>query len=555
MGYQPMLSMLRVENLSVIQSVSVEFEKGLNIITGETGAGKSVFIGALNLVLGARFNRTLFRDPDKKLVVEAEFTDIGHVVPEMAEQFEIETDIIIRREIDSSGKNRIFINGRMATVEQLREVAFCFCDIHGQHEHQMLLDSATHISFIDALVEPALKERYSETFERWSQLEKEIQRLKNSRDQVLREKDMLEFQLNEIESMNISIEDDLKIDDKVSILSNMEKILETATGVLGMLRDGEINAYDLISSASTALGSVAKYSEGLETASNQLAEATYLINDAMAAIENVADRQDLDPSELDMLMDRKYKLAGLMKKYGPELSDVLAFAEKTAEKLNEIHFGADNLNNLEKQLAEIYKELTEDAKLLNLRRREIAKKIEDKVIESLGELELKNSVFTTVFEELEKPDANGGIRAEFFISTNPGFEPGPLVKVASGGEISRVMLALKEVFAVADRVDTLVFDEIDTGISGRTAKKVAVKLKKVSGARQVIVITHLPVVASAGNRHFHITKSLDGERAKTDIGLVAENDRLNILASMISGEPTESSIVQAREMIEDMGNA
>lgn len=550
-----MLSMLRVENLSVIQSVSVEFEKGLNIITGETGAGKSVFIGALNLVLGARFNRTLFRDPDKKLVVEAEFTDIGHVVPEMAEQFEIETDIIIRREIDSSGKNRIFINGRMATVEQLREVAFCFCDIHGQHEHQMLLDSATHISFIDALVEPALKERYSETFERWSQLEKEIQRLKNSRDQVLREKDMLEFQLNEIESMNISIEDDLKIDDKVSILSNMEKILETATGVLGMLRDGEINAYDLISSASTALGSVAKYSEGLETASNQLAEATYLINDAMAAIENVADRQDLDPSELDMLMDRKYKLAGLMKKYGPELSDVLAFAEKTAEKLNEIHFGADNLNNLEKQLAEIYKELTEDAKLLNLRRREIAKKIEDKVIESLGELELKNSVFTTVFEELEKPDANGGIRAEFFISTNPGFEPGPLVKVASGGEISRVMLALKEVFAVADRVDTLVFDEIDTGISGRTAKKVAVKLKKVSGARQVIVITHLPVVASAGNRHFHITKSLDGERAKTDIGLVAENDRLNILASMISGEPTESSIVQAREMIEDMGNA
>ncbi|PLX68313.1 MAG: DNA repair protein RecN [Denitrovibrio sp.] len=550
-----MLSMLRVENLSVIESVNVEFTKGLNIITGETGAGKSVFIGALNLVLGARFSRTLFRDPSKKLVVEAEFTDVSNVRKDIREQFDIETDIIIRREIDSSGKNRIFINGRMATVEQLKEAAVGFCDIHGQHEHQMLLDSTTHISFIDSLVEPSLKDRYRQTFERYSVLEKEINEIKNNRQQVIREKDMLEFQLNEIDSMNIDIDADSRIDDKVNMLSNMEKILESASNALGLIRDGEINAYDLLSSAASALSSVSSYNSVLEKAENQLSEATYIINDAIAAIENVADMQELDPSELDSLMDRKYRLQNLMKKYGPELSDVVSFGEVVSGKLEDIVFGQDNLDKLEKQLTEVFAELKEDAKLLNLRRKEIAKKIEDKVVESLDELELKNCVFITVFNESEIPDVTAGLKAEFFISTNPGFEPGPLVKVASGGEISRVMLALKEVFAVADKVDTLVFDEVDTGISGRTAKKVALKLKKVSKSRQVIVITHLPVVASAGNRHFHITKSLIGDKAKTEIGLVKDSERINVLASMIAGDATKSSLEQAAEMIKEMTNA
>jgi len=550
-----MLSMLRVENLSVIESITVEFENGLNIITGETGAGKSVFIGALNLVLGARFNRTLFRDPEKKLVVEAEFTDISAVDPELMEQFEIESDVIIRREIDKTGKNRIFINGRMATVDQLKDMAVSFCDIHGQHEHQMLLDSSTHISFIDSLVEPALKDKYQECYERYITLVKNIERIKNNRQQVMREKDMLEFQLNEIESMNINIESDSKIDENVNILSNIEKILENSGNALGMLRDGEVNAYDLLSAAANSLASVSSYSEELENAANQISEATYLLNDAIAGIEKVADRQDLDPAELNTLMDRKYKLTGLMKKYGPTLEDVIHYGEATATKLDDINFGQDNLDKLEKQLSTIHAELKEDARILNMRRREIAKKIEDKVIESLDELELKNCVFTTVFEEAEKMDSSAGIRAEFYISTNPGFETGPLSKVASGGEVSRVMLAMKEVFAVADRVDTLVFDEIDTGISGRTAKKVALKLKKVSKSRQVIVITHLPVVASAGNRHFHITKSMNGEKARTEVGLIEGADRLKILASMITGEVTESAIGQAEEMIKDMINA
>jgi DNA repair protein RecN (Recombination protein N) len=550
-----MLSLLRVENLSVIESVTVEFEQGLNIITGETGAGKSVFIGALNLVLGARFNRTLFRDPDKKLIVEAEFVDVRGLSADICEQFDVESELLIRREIDSSGKNRIFINGRMGTVEQLKEITAGFCDIHGQHEHQLLLDNSTHISFIDSLVEPALKEKYSDTFEKFSALERQIKKIKDDRQQVLREKDMLEYQLNEIQSMRIDVKEDSNIDEKVNMLSNIGKILENVSQSLVFLRDGEVNAYDLLTSAASHLNNVASYSEDLERSSAQLSEATYLINDAIAGIEKVADRQDLDPAELDGLMDRKYRLAGLMKKYGSTLEDVLAYGEELAGKLDDINFGQDNLDKLEQNCSALNLELLEDAKILNLRRKEIAEKIEKKIIENLNELELKNSVFTTVFEHLEKPDASAGVRCEFFISTNPGFAPGPLNKVASGGEISRVMLALKEVFAAADRVDTLVFDEIDTGISGRTAKKVAIKLKKVALSRQVIVITHLPVVAAAGTKHYHITKSLSGEKARTEIGLIEGDERMKVLASMLTGEITDSAIGQAREMVRDLGDA
>lgn len=550
-----MLSLLRVENLSVIESASVDFSAGLNIITGETGAGKSVLIGALNLVLGARFNRTLFRDPEKKIVVEAEFTNVSDIDPEIAEQFETADGIIIRREIDKTGKNRIFINGRMATVEQLRELTQKFCDIHGQHEHQLLLDNTTHITFIDSLIPVELKENYHQAFTEYKELESEINRIKNDRQRVLREKDMLEFQLNEIESMRIDLNEDINIEDKINVLSNMEKILENSSKALGLLRDGEVNAYELITSASSAINSISSYSSVLSSAADQLAEITYALNDIMANVESVTDGSDIDPEELNTLIDRKYKLANLMKKYGGDLPSVVKFGEEISVKLSDMEFGQGNLDNLEKKLETLKTAALDKADKLNNERRKTATLIEKKIIAGLNELELKNSVFKVVFEETGGIDASAGLKAEFYISTNPGFEPGPIQKVASGGEISRVMLAMKEVFADADRVLTLVFDEIDTGISGRTAKQVAIKLKRVAEKRQVIVITHLPVVACAGLRHFHITKSLDGELAKTEIAEATGADRLNILAMMIAGNATESAVKQATEMIDDMAGA
>ncbi len=550
-----MLSMLRVENLSVIESVSVEFTEGLNIITGETGAGKSVFIGALSLVLGARFSRTLFRDPEKKITVEAEFLNSENIPAELAEQFETADGIIIRREIDKTGKNRIFINGRMATVEQLRELTASFCDIHGQHEHQQLLDNTTHMSFIDSLVDSSPKETYAECWSRFSELKSRIAKIKADRQLFLREKDMLEFQLGEIDGLKINLEEDSKIEDRINVLSNLTKIIDNSSKSLQLLRDGEVNAYELITSAASALHGISQYSETINKAADQLAEMTYLLNDVMEQIESVADASDTDPEELDRLVDRKYKLQNLMKKYGPELSDVCAFAEKVSARLKDMEFSDESLSKLEKELGTVGEELKSKADKLNAARRKAADMIENSIIENLNELELKNSVFKVVFEKTEDMDASAGLKAEFHISTNRGFEPGPIQKVASGGEISRVMLAMKEVFAAKDRVQTLVFDEIDTGISGKTAKQVAVKLKKVADARQVIVITHLPVVACAGRKHLHITKSADTELARTEINEIDGGTRLGVLAQMIAGNDTPSAVAQAKEMIEDMKNA
>ncbi|WP_277657025.1 DNA repair protein RecN [Seleniivibrio woodruffii] len=547
--------MLRVENLSVIESVSVEFTEGLNIITGETGAGKSVFIGALSLVLGARFSRTLFRDPEKKITVEAEFLNSENIPAELAEQFETADGIIIRREIDKTGKNRIFINGRMATVEQLRELTASFCDIHGQHEHQQLLDNTTHMSFIDSLVDSAPKETYAECWSRFSELKSRIAKIKADRQLFLREKDMLEFQLGEIDGLKINLEEDSKIEDRINVLSNLTKIIDNSSKSLQLLRDGEVNAYELITSAASALHGISQYSETINKAADQLAEMTYLLNDVMEQIESVADASDTDPEELDRLVDRKYKLQNLMKKYGPELSDVCAFAEKVSARLKDMEFSDESLSKLEKELGTVGEELKAKADKLNAARRKAADVIENSIIENLNELELKNSVFKVVFEKTEDMDASAGLKAEFHISTNRGFEPGPIQKVASGGEISRVMLAMKEVFAAKDRVQTLVFDEIDTGISGKTAKQVAVKLKKVADARQVIVITHLPVVACAGRKHLHITKSADTELARTEINEIDGDTRLGVLAQMIAGNDTPSAVAQAKEMIEDMKNA
>ncbi|MGE4319094.1 MAG: DNA repair protein RecN [Deferribacterales bacterium] len=547
--------MLRVENLSVIESVSVEFADGLNIITGETGAGKSVFIGALNLVLGARFNRTLFRDPEKKIVVEAEFSAVDGISDDLAEQFETSDGIIIRREIDKTGKNRIFVNGRMATVEQLKELTNSFCDIHGQHEHQMLLDSATHITFVDSLISDNTKNGYAASYEAYRAMVNRIESIKKDRAQVMREKDMLEFQLSEIESLRIDIDEDIRIEDRINVMSNMEKILDNSSRALGLLRDGEVNAYELITSAASALNSISSYSEVLSKAADALAEMTYTLNDTMANIESVADGSEMDPDELNRLIDRKYKLNNLIKKYGGDLASVAAYGAEIRAKLDDMETGSGNLDALEKELEKLKNEALKKADILNTERRKTANFIEDKIIAGLSELELKNSVFKVVFEETGDIDASAGIRAEFYISTNPGFEPGPIQKVASGGEISRVMLAMKEVFASRDRVHTLVFDEIDTGISGKTARQVAVKLKRVAQSRQVIVITHLPVVACAGVKHFHITKSLDNEIAKTEISEIEESRRMEVLAGMIAGSATESALRQAMEMTEDMLNA
>jgi len=547
-----MLGLLRVQNLAVIESATLEFSKGLNVITGETGAGKSILIGAVKLLLGERFSRGFLRDESKKLVVEGIFGGSFSDIPDdSVEQFQIEQELIIRREVDAGGKNRIFINGMLATLAQLKDVAGGLVDIHGQHEHQKLLNPACHIEFIDGYVPDSLKLKYRSLFDEYAEIDKKLSALKADRDKTMAEKDMLEFQAGEIEAMEIDLEEDLKLEDKLKVLGNLEKIRESLGGAINFLRDGEeFNASDLLSKGSSLVDMVADYSSELEKSSEELNDILYRLNDVCGVLESIIESQEADPEELDRLMDRKYKLGTLMKKYGPDLEEVVKKGQEIRAKLDALFMDESDIKKLENDHNIVFEKLKKEADVLNDMRMSVAAELSGKIEAVLEELELKNSTFNTDFKRSEKLDASGGITSEFMISTNPGFAPAPLVKAASGGEISRVMLALKEVFAKTDNIQTLIFDEIDTGISGITAKKVAEKLKNLGNEKQIIVITHLPVVAGQGTRHFHITKDVESEMAKTEISQLGNEEREKVIAMMISGELSESALGQARELLD-----
>ena len=549
-----MLTYLGVKNLTVIESVSLDFGSGLNVITGETGAGKSVLAGALKFLAGERFNRAVLRDPEKKLFVEGIFSDIKGFDEDTVEQYEIDDELILSRETDDSGKNKAIINGRVAPVAKLRDIGQSLIDIHGQNENQFLFNPSKHIDFLDFFVSENLKEKYSTSYSLYKSKVSELADLKKQIAETVRLKEMYEFQLEEINSLNIDLENDSRIDERIKFLSHIEKIRESAVFCVNVLKEGEISAFDLIGKAEKSISSILNLSTELGKAYESLGAASSYINDALSYIENVLEEQDSSPDELNNLIDRKYKLQNLLKKYGSDLSEVLTYKNSLEEKLANVSLGDKRINAVSQEVENLEKDALKAADELNSSRRSVAESLSVKVCEILKELELPASRFYVKFSETGVLDNVGGITAEFYISTNAGFEPGPLSTVASGGEVSRVMLALKEVFAEADSIGTMLFDEIDSGISGKAAKSVAERLKKLSKKKQIIVITHLPVVAAQGETHFHISKSDSSGKSKTDISKLDINARENIIATMIAGEATEYSLVQARELLKGAGN-
>lgn len=546
-----MLSYLNVKNITVIESANMEFGSGLNVITGETGAGKSVLVGALKFLMGDRFNRAVLRDSSEKMSVDAIFDDVSNIPAELRETFEISDELTMSRQSDDAGKNKVLINAQTAPVTKLKEFAEYLMDIHGQHEHQLLFDSEKHLSIIDFFVPTVLKNNFAGDYEVYRKKETELSSLKKSANETLKLREMYAFQLEEIDAMNIDPERDGKIEETIEFLSHIEKIKEATAQCIDLLKGGEINAGDLIGRAEKSLDNVVKTAPELTKAAENLSGAASLIDDAVAHIESVFEKQELNPDDLNNLIDRKYKLAALIKKYGGSMASVIDYKLKIENELNNFENYSGILSTIEKEAAFLRERAAKSAAVLNDARREASVEISKKVIDILKELELPQCLFEARFEKSENLDARGGVMAEFFISTNSGFEPGPLASVASGGEISRVMLALKEVFGEADGVGTMLFDEIDTGISGKAAKSVAEKLKQLSGKKQIIVITHLPVVAAMGTTHFHITKSNVDGVSKTNIEKLSDDKRSEAVAVMISGSVTPASLAQAEELLKE----
>jgi len=545
-----MLKFLSIKNLSVIQSVALDFAEGLNIITGETGAGKSLIIQALKLLVGERFSRDMARDPDEKVVVEGVFDISSLAFDELtAEEFDIKDEIIVKRIIDPSGKSRAFVNGHIATLVQLSHILEGVVDFHGQHDHQHLLNTGNHIKYLDALVDEKLKTDYAELYHSYRTLTDEINKLKKDYAETVRNKEIFEFQLNEIKDMSIDIERDSELENRISFLSNIENIKKSLSASLEVLSEGEYNALEMINNALREISGVLHHYQELEKTHTRLQDIYYELDDCVNVLSHMFYEQAEDSGELDNLINRKVKLDNLMKKYGATLSDVLNFAENLEEKLDNLTFDEDRIEQLETERDKLIESLNNSANRLNTARRETAKRLGREVENILHSIELKDAVFEVAVELTDKIDSLAGAKVEFFISTNKGFKPAPLKKVASGGELSRIMLALKEVFSNVDNTPALVFDEIDTGISGVTARKVAEKLYNLSLKKQLFVITHLPVVASKGNKHIHISKKTVNNNTYTEIKVLTGEEKKSVLATMIAGEVTPHAVKQAEELL------
>ena len=546
-----MLTYLAVKNIAVIEKLSLEFEKGLNVITGETGAGKSVLVGALKYLTGDRLGRVSPRNASEKFSAEGIFTDKLNIEEELKEQYEIDDELILFRETDENGKNKAFINGRAAPVNKLKDVSESLIDIHGQHENQFLFNPARHLTFIDYFVEESLKNDFISAYKIYREKLDKLEDIKKNKENIIKMQEMYKMQYNELSSYNIDLEKDGEIEERIKFLSNIEKVKEAVSSSMDALSDGEISATELIEKSIRALNGISNMSSDALKAEEFLNAALTNITEAQSYITGLISEEDDENTsdDLNHLIDRKYKLQDICKRYGGSLESAVEYMKKLESDLSGMDNQDDMLASLEKEVEELYKKAKEKADVLNAARKKSADELCKKTENILAELELKSAKFEVKFKDNESLDYQAGISAEFYISTNAGFQTAPLATVASGGEVSRVMLALKEVFADFDNVGTMLFDEIDTGISGKAAQSVAKKLKELSKKKQIIVITHLPVVAAMGDSHFHISKlDKDGVSA-TNILKLDKSSKINIIAVMISGEATPTALQQAEDMI------
>lgn len=546
-----MLTYLAVKNIAVIEKVSLEFEKGLNVITGETGAGKSVLVGALKYLTGDRLGKVSPRNPSEKFSSEGIFADELNIESELKEQYEIDDELILFRETDENAKNKAFINGRAAPVNKLKDVSEYLIDIHGQHENQFLFNPARHLSFIDFFVEDSLKTEFTNKYKLYREKSDNLENIKKNKENIIKMQEMYKMQYNELSSYNIDLEKDSQLEERIKFLSNIEKVKEAVTSSMEALSDGEISATELIEKSIRALSSISNMSNDALKAEEFLNAALTNITEAQSYITGLINEEDEENSsdDLNQLIDRKYKLQDICKRYGGSLESAIEYMKKLENDLAGMDNQDDMLASLEKEVEELHKEAKKSADVLNDARKKVSVEICNKTVKILEELELKSAKFEVKFKDNESLDYQAGISAEFYISTNAGFQTAPLATVASGGEVSRVMLALKEVFADYDNVGTMLFDEIDTGISGKAAQSVAKKLKELSKKKQIIVITHLPVVAAMGDSHFHISKSDKDGISSTNILKLDKASKINIIATMISGEATPTALQQAEDMI------
>jgi DNA repair protein RecN (Recombination protein N) len=550
---------LYMKNCALVDELRLSIDKNLNILTGETGSGKSIIIGALGLCLGGKYDRSFLRKGTAKGLVEALFDINNKKLKEklLENGIDIEEDnqIIISREIFEDGKSLSRINGRSVKVSFLREIATYLIDIHGQHQNQTLFDKDTHIDFLDLFGEEKLydfKKDYENTYDEYHEVKKALNVLTENKDdmQIQREIDLIRFQINEIESANLNENEYEELLKQREVYRNGEKIYTNLNNAYSNLYDGSINSVDLISKSLGDLNSIAKYDERLNEYNETIERIMYELQDISRDIRNYKDSIDFSPYELEQIEQRVDEINTLRRKYGDTISEILEYKRNISIRLDEILNRDEKVEQLKLKLKDIEQVLADKADKLTEKRKEVAKDLQAKLLYELKSLNMKNIVFEVAFNK-SNFQSKGQDDIEFMISFNLGEDIKPIYKVASGGEMSRFMLAFKTILADIDEIDTLVFDEIDTGISGIAAQIVGEKLSVIAKKKQIICITHLPQIAANADTHYCIEKKTSENRTFTIISKLNDEERKNEIARLIAGSNiTEKTMEHASEIIE-----
>lgn len=553
---------LHIHNFAIIEDISLDFRRGMTVLTGETGAGKSIIIDALGLLAGGRGSADYVRHGTNKCTLEGLFEtpttkDIKGVFEEASVDFDPE-QIVIQREIYQNGRSICRVNGSVVTIAILKKIAGFLIDIHGQNEHQELMHSENHMDLLDYFDYEAIGElqtNYRETYEEYRLTKKQFDDWQDREQELAQKIDILKFQTEEIGQANLTIGEEKELEEEERRLANFQNITEALTISYQVIQENEPGALELLGKAMDEMGNVEDLDRDLKEISQTTTNIFYQLQELASEIYNELDRQEFDENRLNEIAGRLNTIQQLKRKYGKSIAEILDFYEEALEELEAIDNRELSKSELSEKIMRLEKELLTQGKQLSVKRREVAVDLEKGIHEQLKELYMNKVDFLVRFEkdldELTVSDAhaNGLDQIEFYISTNPGEPRKPLTKIASGGELSRMMLAMKTIFTKAQGVTSIIFDEIDTGVSGRVAQAIAEKIYSIAVHSQVLCITHLPQVAARADNHLYVRKEISDERTTTNAVLLPENERVEEIARMLSGsEITEAALQAAIEL-------
>lgn len=556
-----MLLELTIENFAIIPKLHLSFHQGMTALTGETGAGKSIIIDAMGLLAGSRGSSDYIRQGADKCLLEGLFelpqqNGFQQVMDELGIDCS-EDVLIVQRDMSISGKSVCRVNGRTVTLANLRRIGMYLVDIQGQNEHQELLQADKHLSLMDSFGSQDFQHalaNYQTHYHEFRQLEKQVRKIQSNEQSYVQRMDMLRFQQEEIEQAELQPDEEELLVEERDKLSNFQKIVDALAKAYGVLSSETGNSLDGVSIALNEMQGIAHLDNDYEQINENIQNAYYLLQDAASDISRQMDRLELDEGRLEEVVLRLEIIRQLKRKYGDSIPTILAYYDKISEELSAATMTEGQLEELEAQLAEKQQYVWQLAEVLHVKRQEIAQQLEQEILQELSELYMENTQFDIHFETGKTLRDTGFDQVEFYLSTNPGEPLKPLVKVASGGELSRILLALKTIFSKTQEMTSIVFDEVDTGVSGRVAQAIAEKIAKIADNSQVLCITHLPQVAAVADYQYFISKAVKDGRTQTHVVQLTNEERVDEVARMLAGaEITELTLEHARELLRIAG--